>query len=150
MNVFYIFLIVVLVVLSIQDIKEQKISVILVVLQCLLAGVMGIVGIIKQEHTVISTLYMIIPGLLIILFAKLAEQSIGVADGVIVSSMGLALKIDEYIIAMLVTFGLMFLVAGFMLVVKKASRKTKMAMLPYISTGVVTGIIIGEVVKYGH
>ena len=139
--IIYGLLLICLIIMSIQDIKEKKVSAIYLIIVSVLAAGNVIYVLITAETDIYHWLPGIMPGLIICGIKVVARGAIGLADCVIVLLLGAFLEISELIVALLIMMIVMTIVSLFAVVVKKADKKTTIPMIPFITAGVIGGII---------
>jgi leader peptidase (prepilin peptidase)/N-methyltransferase len=123
-----------LIVLSAEDLIRKEISLIPV-------GVMALVGVICSvlagEWTGIYVLLQFLPGVLVLIFAKISRECIGYGDGWVLLSLGCFLSVDDLAGLCMVSLTCAGMVALFMLLVKRRGRRTQMPFVPFLLIGYV-------------
>lgn len=112
---------------GIRDLQKHKVSMITV----MIAGILGVIfqfGIIQENG--LKIIGGILIGIVLLLLAKMTREKIGYGDGWIFVVTGIYLGFRGNIYLLLISLFLASLVSIYLLVFKKANRKTE---LPFVS-----------------
>ena len=102
----------------------------------------------RSEIDILSLLYGLIPGVVLLAIAVLSNEKVGFGDAIVLLLMGLALPFRQAYLAIVIAFVLAFVVAVFLLLFKKANKNTRMAFVPFLTVGTAC-IMLGEKMIYG-
>ena len=141
MGAIYILIGILLLIMSIEDIKDKKVTAIYLIL----LGILTVLGcglcVHNMEKSYLSFLYMPIPGILLIALAFVTDKSIGKADGLILTMLSLVLKEDTFILAIAISFGVLFTVATIIMFSRKMDRSSRIPMVPFVTVGTICGLV---------
>ncbi len=128
-----------LLVLSITDIRRRVIPVEMVIFM----GVTLFAVRWLTEGVAWEMVQGMLPGAIVVLFAQITKEKIGMGDGMVLLVLGLGYEME----AALWMFGVALLAAALfsvlLLVLKKATRKTELPFLPFLLTGQVLYAVSG-------
>lgn len=81
-------------------------------------------------------------GLFFFFIAKVTREQIGYGDAFVLTGLGFAIGIDAFMRLLAFSFFLVFLTSIFLLLFKKANRKTRLAYIPFLFLGYCVNIIL--------
>ena len=124
----------VMVVCTIADIKKKEISL-------WLFGILGISVIVGCFVLGNQKWYMsaagVIPGILLIILAKITGQSIGYGDGIILAEVGLITGVGRCMLILAVALALAGVFSLGILVIKKVDKRYRIPFVPFLTIGYV-------------
>lgn len=123
---------------SVEDIKKKRVSASLVLLILVISIICFILGIVVRAN---QNILLVIPGVVALILEKIGFKLMGRADSILIIAMGLLLSNRGYLLGMMVSLASLFLVATIVLILKRDAKNTKLAMLPFVSLGIVIGAI---------
>jgi leader peptidase (prepilin peptidase)/N-methyltransferase len=123
-----------LTVLSAEDLIRKEISLFPV---GIMAAVGAICSVLAGEWTGFSVILQFLPGVLVLIFAKISREYIGYGDGWVLLSLGCFLSVDDIISLCMVSLTCAGLVAPFMLIVMHSGRRTQIPFVPFLLIGYV-------------
>lgn len=118
---------------SISDLKEKRISL-------LVTGVYALIGVGYQIINKQMGSWMVvslIPGLLVLAFAKLTREKIGYGDGFLLLSLGCYLNIEEMVLVCMIAVCLAGVIALILLVFFHKGRDYAIPFVPFLLCGYV-------------
>lgn len=135
---------VVLIVCAVADIKKQEISVWLFVI----LGIAAIVGCVTcEEQRGYMIVVSMLPGVLLMILAKVTEQSIGYGDGMILAEIGLAAGVGKCMLILAAALAMAGIFSLGVIVIKKVDKKYTIPFVPFITVAyVVVFCLQGEIV----
>ena len=120
----------VMVVCTIADIKKKEISV-------WLFGLLGLIVIVGCFALESPKWYMlaagVIPGILLIILAKITEQSIGYGDGIILAEIGLITGVGRCMLILATALALAGIFSLVILVIKRVDKKYRIPFVPFLT-----------------
>lgn len=126
----YVAVAAVMVVCTIADIKKKEISV-------WLFGFLGLIVIMGCFVPEIPKWYIpaagVIPGILLIILAKITEQSIGYGDGIILAEIGLITGVGRCMLILATALALAGVFSLGILVVKRVDKKYRIPFVPFLT-----------------
>jgi leader peptidase (prepilin peptidase)/N-methyltransferase len=123
-----------LTVLSAEDIIRKEISLVPV---GIMAAVGALCSVLAGEWTEIYVLLQFLPGLFVLIFAKMSREYIGYGDGWVLLSLGCFLSVDSLVALCMVSLTCAGIVALFMLIVMHRGRRTQIPFVPFLLIGYV-------------
>lgn len=132
-----ILLIAVLVGLSAQDMKKKKISLIPVIGMFMI----GIITVCMEKYRLTGLLFALMPGVFMLVFAKLSNEQVGYGDGLILLALGLLLNEAQLYFTLMVAMILVFCVSVVMLLTKKGTKKTTLPFVPFLTLSCLLSVI---------
>lgn len=144
---FYIEIItlIIFLIMSVQDIREKKVSLWIVIVALALGVTYFLIELIHGSKSSYELIAGLIPAALMTIMKIIAGDHIGIADCILLIIPGILLGINELIVCVAVTFGVMTFVSFLMLTTKKATKKTLLPMIPFISVGLMAGMFYGNI-----
>ncbi len=138
---FYSLLIVVLSVCVIFDIKRREIPLVLLVI------LGGIVAFLWGYEVFWQGLgYMqflgVIPGIFMLILARISEESVGYADGIVVAEIGLLTGVGRCLFILSAALFLAAIFSLFVLVIKKVSKKYKVPFIPFFTSAYAFSLLL--------
>ncbi len=130
----------VLILLSLQDLKTRRLSPGLLGAAFLLAlGGFGL-RLLAGEGT--GMLAGLLPGACFLGLSMAAGKQLGEGDGLVLAAMGGLLGLSGCLLAL--SFGLLLAAfcAGYLMVVRKVSRKRKLPFVPFLTVGYLAGVML--------
>ena len=120
---------------AISDVKRREIKIVYLIV----AGAIGILALVisGEKSRIISSLFGIAIGLTVIVLAYLTKGGIGYGDGLLLCISGLLLGVRNNIILLLMGCFFSAVVSMFLLVIKKADRKTLLPFVPFLIPAVI-------------
>ena len=126
----YVAVAAVMVVCTIADIKKKEISV-------WLFGFLGLIVIMGCFVPEIPKWYIpaagVIPGILLIILAKITEQSIGYGDGIILAEIGLITGVGRCMLILATALALAGIFSLVILVIKRVDKKYRIPFVPFLT-----------------
>lgn len=120
----------VMLVCTIVDIKKKEISI-------WLFGLLGIIVIIGYIALGNQKGYMlaagVIPGALLIVLAKITEQSIGYGDGIILAEIGIVTGVGKCMLILAVALAIAGVFSLGIVIIKKVDKKYKIPFIPFLT-----------------
>lgn len=130
----WIILLIAFIPMSISDIRNKKISIWFVV--CV--GIAGILITSLYDMPPFSELIIrFLPGFVLLLVAYLTKECIGKGDGIMCIALGAILKPGQLVASIFYGFILSAIVGLFLIVTRKASRKTRLPFIPFLFGGII-------------
>jgi leader peptidase (prepilin peptidase)/N-methyltransferase len=123
-----------LTVLSAEDLIRKEISLIPV---GTMAAIGALCSVLAGEWTEIYVLLQFVPGILVLIFAKMSREYIGYGDGWVLLSLGCFLSVDRLVALCMVSLTCAGIVALFMLLVMRRERRTQIPFVPFLLIGYV-------------
>lgn len=123
---------------SFIDVKKKKVP--MWTLLILLVG--GIVHQIMDFQGFWLLLYDCMPGIVLLMIARITSQQIGYGDGLLVLGIGMLLGIQKSILVIMFALMGSFIIASILLLCKKANRKTQIPFFPCVLAGYLMQIIV--------
>lgn len=123
---------------SFIDVKKKKVP--MWTLLILLVG--GIVHQIMDFQGFWLLLYDCMPGIVLLMIARITSQQIGYGDGLLVLGIGMILGIQKSILVIMFALMGSFIIASILLLCKKANRKTQIPFFPCVLAGYLMQIIV--------
>lgn len=118
-----------LIIAGISDIRTRKVSIKLL----LLFGAAALVNTIFLQRTdVVSAIFGMIPGIILLLLGKLTRESVGYGDGCIIIIIGVFLGINKTIELIMTALFMAAIYSVFLISCKKAGRKKEMPFVPVL------------------
>lgn len=125
---------------SVQDIKRKKISVTYIIL----FAILGIgLDLWQQAYWIDYLSGMILSGIMI-LFAGLSQEQIGMGDGLVLLVLSLFLTGKELIPVFFTALSAAAMVSGVLLVMKRAGRRSRLAFVPFMTTALLLEWLLCE------
>ena len=120
---------------AISDVKRREIKIVYLIV----AGTIGILSLVisGEKSRIISSLFGIAIGLTVIVLAYLTKGGIGYGDGLLLCITGLLLGVRNNIILLFTGCFFSAIVSMFLLVIKKADRKTLLPFVPFLIPAVI-------------
>ncbi len=118
---------------SISDLKEKRISL-------LITGFYAVIGVgyqIINKQMGSWIIVSLIPGLLVLAFAKLTREKIGYGDGILLLSLGCYLNIEEMVLVCMIAVCLAGIIALILLVFFHKGRDYAIPFVPFLLCGYV-------------
>lgn len=140
-NIVIIVTTILLLILTIQDIHEKAVDCIWLIVLVILVLLTAIIHMILGQDNIISLTSRLLPGIFLFIINKLIPNSVGVADGVVMSAIGLILNIRQLIVAVGVTMTLIFIASILILSIFRVSGKHQIPMIPFIFGGFIVGVL---------
>lgn len=128
-----------LAVASLMDIKTKKVSVRLAVLAGLTAAGMWMFF---SEMEFGEWIFGILPGLCLLLLGKVTGEAIGYGDGAAVIVCGMFLGFRDCVGVLMLGLFLTCPVSLFLIVCRRATRKSRMPFLPFLLAGYIVRMLI--------
>jgi len=128
-------------ILSIYDIRSRQIPVALLLVGSTFAVLYAVLNIFGQKGTLVECAAALVPGVILLLLAFLT-QKIGYADGWLVAIMGLLLGYHQCVEVFFISLFLSGITGLVLLTIKKASGKTKIPYVPFITIALMLAKII--------
>lgn len=129
-----------LLMLSIEDIKYKKIKINHLVMGIPVIIVNVVLGIKTDKLDYMELLMGLVLALVICVLGALVK-GLGQADVVLIFMLALVLGIRRLLVCMMISWGLVYVVAGVMLCKRKLRRKTTFPYIPFLSVGAVIAIL---------
>ncbi len=127
------FIIVYLIGLSVFDLKDKSIPMYLIIVGIVL-GIIGMVWLAMNRQFGMENMKGLIPGLLLIGIGA-ATKKVGLADGIILSIVGVFEGYRQTVLLFAASIGIMSLFAIVLLIIKKVKKDTKLPFLPFLCGG---------------
>ena len=122
------------------DIKRKELSVKLF----LVLGVVALFGCIYGwKDTGVMAAAGVLPGILLIVLARITEQSIGYGDGVLLAELGLLTGVGKCMLILAAALAMAGIFSLGIVVVKKVDRRYKIPFVPFLATAFAAGCFIG-------
>lgn len=121
-----------------MDLRTKEISLILTVLY----GGCGILCSILQKRELLDILVPTGIGVLILAAGFVSRGAIGLGDGWILMALAAMLDTEIYIRSLCIGFLLAAFWSGFLLVIRRKSRKTEIPLVPFLLAGYIGGILL--------
>ena len=120
---------------AISDVKRREIKIVYLIV----AGAIGILALVisGEKSRIISSLFGIAIGLTVIVLAYLTKGGIGYGDGLLLCISALLLGVRNNIVLLFTGCFLSAIVSMFLLVIKKADRKTILPFVPFLIPAVI-------------
>ncbi len=129
----------VMVVCTIADIKKKEISV-------WLFGILGLIVMVGCFVLETPRWYMlaagVIPGILLMILAKITEQSIGYGDGIILAEIGLITGVGRCMLILAAALALAGVFSLGILVIKKVDKRYRIPFVPFLTMSYVAVMCI--------
>lgn len=123
---------------SFYDLKRKELPVLVTVTG---AGIGLLFWIILGNRSI--TLFAgFLPGILLLLFAKISREAIGYGDGLLIVMMGMYLKINSLISVCMWAFSLAGVVALFLLITAKKKGKQEIPFVPFLLVGFLMEVLL--------
>lgn len=120
----------VMVVCAVTDIKRKELSMKLFAL----LGIASLAGcILGQNKEIIMTVTGVIPGILLIVLAKITEQSIGYGDGIILAELGLFTGVGKCMLILAAALAMAGIFSLGIVVFKKVDKHYKIPFVPFLA-----------------
>ena len=120
----------VMVVCAVTDIKIKELSLKLFAL----LGIVSLAGcILGQNEEIPMTVTGVIPGILLIVLAKITEQSIGYGDGIILAELGLFTGVGKCMLILAVALAIAGIFSLGIVVFKKVDKNYKIPFIPFLA-----------------
>jgi len=135
----WIMLVSVLCPMTVKDYRTKKVNSYL----CLLftfASLVIRVYVVKESDVIL--LLDLLPGIILYLIALLTKESIGKGDAIVLMFIGSVSGFNLELEALFISLILSGVLSLILLVLKKATRKTELPFVPFLSIGVLAGAII--------
>ena len=134
----------VLFICSIYDLYKKQLPLYLIFLSASFSMVYSIISVFAEEESILSILLSLAPGLLMVAISLISMRSVGLGDGLLLIATGPVFGFGNLISAMMLAFFLSAVVSIFLLILKKADRKTGIPFIPFLacSMGVISFVQI--------
>ena len=126
--------------LCIQDIKTRSLSQGLLILAFLPGCAVGFLTSFAGEADTLLFLAGLIPGVFFWLISRGPGRHLGEGDGFVLMAMGALLGFSRCMLALSVALLLCAFCAGFLLAVRKSSRKMRIPFVPFLAVGYLAGM----------
>lgn len=140
----FIFVVVILIMLklSIEDICTQKVSRAEMWIVLLLTALYSVMEFFYGNRTFSMQILLLFPGIILLFVGKIHRELCGLGDGIAFLSMGFLLNAEEYLCGAVV-LGIISIVTSLtMIIFCKVEWKRKIAYIPFVFIGIVTGGIV--------
>ena len=125
-------LILYLLICSVMDIKEKKIPVGILYIGFIIGIVNFTLLLFCEERNYLDFIFVIMPGMILFILSKISKGIVGEADGLLFMISGLFFTMYQIIFLFVAAFFCSFIVSCFLLLVKKAGRKSQIPFVPFI------------------
>jgi leader peptidase (prepilin peptidase)/N-methyltransferase len=123
-----------LLILSAEDLWKKEIALLTAAVMAVGGALCSLLG---GAWTDVSVLLQFIPGLLVLLFARVSGECIGYGDGWVLLSLGCFLDVEELVSLCMIALSCAGVVALFMLLVLRRGRQTRIPFVPFLLLGYV-------------
>ncbi len=128
----------VMVVCAVIDIKKKELS----LKWFVLLGFFALVGCVSgQGQEGVMTAAGILPGVLLLILARITEQSIGYGDGILLAELGLLTGIGKCTLILAAALAMAGVFSLGMIVIKKVDRRYKIPFVPFLTIAYLAGCI---------
>ena len=117
---------------GLEDLRKKQVSLLPLILMAAVGGGLSIASGDWKDWTVVLRF---LPGSVILLFAWLTKESIGYGDALVLLCMGCFLSVVQFLNVCMCALTLSGVWALFLLLVRKKSRKTEIAFIPFLLVG---------------
>ncbi len=131
----------VMVVCAVTDIKRKELSMRLFALLGIIAATGCIWG---QNREMLTVVAGVIPGILLIVLAKITEQSIGYGDGIILAELGLLTGAGKCMLILAAALAMAGIFSLIIVVVKKVDRRHRIPFVPFLAIAFLTSCFFGK------
>ena len=122
---------------TISDIKEKRIGMIGSIIGCFAGVILNMCF----ENDVWTVLAGLIPGTILLVISFLSHRSVGEGDGLILMAIGCILGIRKGFAVIVLALLISMPVSAFLLLFKKAGRKTAIPFVPFLFLGsIISGL----------
>jgi len=129
-TVIYLAVALVMIICTIADIKRKEVSVWLFVL----LGITTIIGcILCGEQRGYMIVAGVVPGILLVILAKITEQSIGYGDGIILAEIGLITGVGKCMLILAAALAMAGIFSLAIVVIKKVDKRHKIPFVPFMT-----------------
>jgi leader peptidase (prepilin peptidase)/N-methyltransferase len=121
-----------------MDIKKQQISL-------LSAVVFAVIGIGMSWYSQNLDLESFIPlcvGVLFLCISVMTRGELGMGDGILLLALGTMLSLDELLVLLVLAMAGCGVYSGFLLLVRKKNRHTRIPFLPFLLAGYAGGLLL--------
>ena len=133
-----ILVLVILLMASISDFKRKEIPVFFLGGAGALALLSMVLSIVSGSFTTVDVISLV-PGALMILISIFTRGELGLADGIMVMSLGPVFGLDKSLLGLIASLFLSCIFSIGILVLKKGNRKTRLPFIPFLAAG--TGVM---------
>jgi leader peptidase (prepilin peptidase)/N-methyltransferase len=120
--------------LSAEDLIRKEVSLLPI---GIMAAMGALCSVLAGEWTGIYVLLQFLPGVLVMIFAKLSREYVGYGDGWVLLSLGCFLSVDDLVGLCMISLTCAGLVALFMILVMRRGRQTQIPFVPFLLIGYV-------------
>lgn len=132
----WILLLGILIPMTITDIRQKKINVLL----CLIGTIPGIAfSLILGKTTITAVLFSLIAGIILLGISICTGGEIGIGDGPAVIFVGSVLGLKNVATVLMLSFIMAALYSLILLIIKKATGKSRIPFIPFLFSGSVAG-----------
>lgn len=130
----------VLFVCAVADIKKKELSVKLFAM----LGIVALLGCIYGwKNAGIMAAAGALPGILLLVLARITEQSIGYGDGILLAELGLLTGVGKCMLILAAALAMAGVFSLVIVVVKKVDKRYKIPFVPFLATAFAAGCFIG-------
>ncbi len=120
----------VMTVCSVVDIKKKEISICFFVL----LGIISSIGCFLNSGKIsVMTILGVVPGMLLMVIAKITDQCIGYGDGIILAEIGLLTGVGKCMLILALALAVAGVFSLGIVVVKRVNRKYKIPFVPFLT-----------------
>ncbi len=80
-------------------------------------------------------MFSLIPGIILIAISCISRKNIGIGDGLMIFALGPFLGLENLMLTIMIAFLFSAIVGGTLLILRKASGKTTLAFMPFLTAG---------------
>lgn len=130
----------VLVVLAYIDIRKKSLPIILLAV-CFIAGLIYLVS--RQDLSLPEIICAVLFAGCIYVFGRVSGNQVGSADALIILILGMVLGFTKTAVASLLGFILCGIFGGVLMILKKATMRTTLPFIPFLTMSLIIVLIIG-------
>lgn len=119
---------------AIYDLRSKRIPLVLIALCAVLSVIESVIGLTDHVRTPVMILAALMPGIFLLFLSFVTKQAVGFGDGLLMCAVGPILGFRLMMSGVMLGFFLSSLAAIFLLIFKKADKKTKMPFVPFLAS----------------
>ena len=130
----------VIIICAYHDLRRKRIPLVLVGVCAVLSLVEMVIAVTDHVRTPMTFLVAVLPGLFMLVLAFLTKKSVGYGDGLLMCAVGPVLGLRLMVGGLMLAFFFSSIFAIFLLVFKKADKKTTIPFIPFLASAM--GVMI--------
>lgn len=120
---------------AVEDVKEKKVHRLLLVFMLMVGVIGGVYSCVEQSNNLWQLLGGLTLGICIIGFSLISRGQIGMADGVIITALGMICGARDCLVIVSIASMIMALISIIILIIRKGNRLTQLPFVPALLIG---------------